>query len=67
MKRDGVGDRVGKIPAAGDEARLKAAAASRLAEEASALQYTRMSTEIVEADRHLLKDGELPAWQALMS
>jgi hypothetical protein len=46
---------------------LEAEAASRLAEQASALPYTRLSTEIVEADRHLLEAGELPEWQSLMT
>lgn len=45
---------------------LEAEAASRLEAAASALSFSRMSTEIVEADRHLLKSGELGEWQSLM-
>jgi hypothetical protein len=41
-------------------------AAARLAAQAAALSYARMTTDIVNAERHLLGDGELPEWRALM-
>jgi hypothetical protein len=36
-----------------------------LAEAAEALAFGRLDSEVVHADRRLLEDGELPAWQAL--
>jgi 2OG-Fe(II) oxygenase superfamily len=45
---------------------VAAEAASRLAAQAAALEYRRMDTDIVHAERHLLGDGELAEWRALM-
>jgi hypothetical protein len=42
-------------------------AAARLAAQAAALQYQRMDTDIVHAERHLLVEGELAEWRALMA
>jgi len=46
---------------------LTAEAASRLLEQAAALTYKRMDSDIVHAERHLLGEGDLPEWRALMA